>query len=247
MPPSSWRLMAQPAAPAGTQTLHRQRRRGPRSRWPRRGDTSTGPGRSSRSSMTDRRVPGGGQQPDVIFSGTMPSDRRIVTFTVDLERQAGDEEGREEDRQKALSGASEGDGLALGGVEGLRAAGVSPTANLQRVPSGFDRYLDRAVHFDRSGKLTVNHDVVRATSDLGSERLMRHLQGCCHLRSPVLWLGLLGEAEKRRSREVLESRPELIEGHPGARAQDDRIAELLIVQVVSVGDRPNSRAALEER
>src|SRR5580700_4816439 len=197
--------------------------------------------------MTDRRVPAGGQSAGVIILWTISSDRRIIIFTVDLERQAGDEEGREEDRQKALSGASEGDGLALGGVEGLNSAGVSATANLQGVTSRFDRYLDRAVHLDRSGTLTVNHDVVRAASDLGSECLMRHLQGCCHVRSPLLWLGLLGEAEKRRSREVLESRPELIEGQPGTRAQDDRIAELLIVQVVSVGNRPHRGAALEKR
>jgi hypothetical protein len=121
----------------------------------------------------------------------MSSERPIITFTAELERQAGDEEGREEDRQKALSGASEGDGLALGGVEGPSSAGVSATANLQGVTSRFDWYLDRVVHFDRSGKVTVNHDVVRATSDLGSDCFMRHLQGCCHLRSPLLGLGLI--------------------------------------------------------
>jgi len=109
----------------------------------------------------------------------------MIGFTAELERQAGDDEGREEDRQKALSGASEGDGLALGGLEGLSSAGVSATANLQSVTSRFDWYLDRVVHFERSGTLTVNHDVVRATSDLGSDCFMRHLQGCCHLRSPL--------------------------------------------------------------
>jgi hypothetical protein len=41
------------------------------------------------------------------------------------------------------------------------------------VTSRFDWYLDRVVHFDRSGTLTVNHDVVRATSDLGSDCFMR--------------------------------------------------------------------------
>jgi hypothetical protein len=107
-----------------------------------------------------------------------PRWRRQKRFTAELERQAGDEEGREEDRQKALSGASEGDGLALDGVEGPGSAGVSATANLQGVTSRFYWYLDRVVHFDRSGKLTVNHDVVRATSDLGSDCFMRHLQGC---------------------------------------------------------------------
>jgi hypothetical protein len=109
----------------------------------------------------------------------------MIGFTAELERQAGDEEGREEDRQKALSGASEGDGLALGGLEGLSSAGVSATANLQSVTSRFDWYLDRVVHFERSGTLTVNHDVVRATSDFNSDCFMRQLQGCCHLRSPL--------------------------------------------------------------
>jgi hypothetical protein len=60
----------------------------------------------------------------------MSSERPIISFTAELEGPAGDEEGREEDRQKALSGASEGDGLALG-VEGRSSAGVSATANLQ--------------------------------------------------------------------------------------------------------------------
>src|SRR5664279_4046442 len=115
----------------------------------------------------------------------MSSQRPVIGFTAELERQAGDDEGREKDRQKALSGASEGDGLALGGLEGLSSAGVSATANLQGVTSRFDWYLDRVVHFERSGTLTVNHDVVRATSDLGADCFMRQLQGCCHLRSPL--------------------------------------------------------------
>jgi hypothetical protein len=109
----------------------------------------------------------------------------IIGFTAEMERQAGDGEGRKEDWQKTLSGASEGDGLALGGVEGLSSAGVSAIANLQGVTSRFDWYLDRVVHFDRSGTLTVNHDVVRATSYLSSDCFVRHLEGCCHLRSPL--------------------------------------------------------------
>jgi len=113
----------------------------------------------------------------------MSSPRPIIGFTADLERQAWDDEGREKDRQKALSGASEGDGLAPGSLEGLSSAGVSATANLQGVTSRFDWYLDRVVHLERSGTLTVNHDVVGATSDLDSDCFMRHLQGCCHLRS----------------------------------------------------------------
>jgi hypothetical protein len=100
---------------------------------------------------------------------TIPSQRPIIGFTAELERKVGDEEGRKEDRQKALSGASEGEGLALGCLEGLSSAGVSATANLQSVTSRFDWDLNRAVHFNRSGTLTVNHNLVSATSDLDSD------------------------------------------------------------------------------
>jgi hypothetical protein len=110
----------------------------------------------------------------------MSSQRPIIGCTAELDRQAGDDEGSEEDRQKTLSGASEGDGLALGGIEGLSSARVSAIANLQGVTSRFDWYLDRVVHFDRSGTLTVNHDVVRATSDLDSDCFMRQPQRCGH-------------------------------------------------------------------
>jgi hypothetical protein len=110
----------------------------------------------------------------------MTSQRPIIDCTAKLERQTGDDEGREEDRQKTLSGASEGDGLLLGCVEGLSSAGVSATANLQGVTSGFDWYLDRVVHVERSGTLTVNHDVVSATSDLDSDCFMHQFQRCGH-------------------------------------------------------------------
>ena len=40
----------------------------------------------------------------------------------EFECQAGDDEGREKERQKPLAGASEGDDFALGGVEGLSSA-----------------------------------------------------------------------------------------------------------------------------
>jgi hypothetical protein len=78
----------------------------------------------------------------------MSSQISIIGCTAELERKAGNDEGREEDRQKTLSGASECDGLALGGVEVLSSAGVSATANLQGVTSRFDWYLDRVVHFE---------------------------------------------------------------------------------------------------
>jgi hypothetical protein len=111
---------------------------------------------------------------------TVASLRPIIGCTAELERQAGYEEGREEDWQKTLSGASEGDGLALGGVKSLSSAGVSAIANLQGVTSRFDWYLDRVVHFDRSGRVAVNQDVVRATSDFGSDCFMRQFQRCGH-------------------------------------------------------------------
>ena len=110
----------------------------------------------------------------------MPSHRPIVGFTAELERQAWDDEGREKDRQKTLSGAPERDGLTLSGLESLSSAGVSATAILLSMTSRFDWDLDRVVHFDRTGTLTVNHDVVGATPDLGPDCFMRHLQRCCH-------------------------------------------------------------------
>jgi hypothetical protein len=106
----------------------------------------------------------------------MSSRSPIIGCTTELERQAGDHEGHEEDRQKTLSGASEGDGLVLGGGEGLGPAGVSAIANLQGVTSRFDWYLNRVVHFERSGTLTVKHYVVRATSDLDSDCFMRQFE-----------------------------------------------------------------------
>jgi len=104
----------------------------------------------------------------------------IIGRSSELEGQARHKKGREEDRQKTLSGASEGNDLALGGVEGLSSAGVSAITNLHGVTSRFDLYLDRVVHIDRSGPLTVNHDVVCAPSDLDSDCLMRQPQRCRH-------------------------------------------------------------------
>src|ERR1700722_18124566 len=95
--------------------------------------------------------------------------------------QPGHDEGCEKDRQEPLSGASEGGDLCLRGVEGLSAARVSSIADLQGVTSGLDRYLDRVVHLDRPGPLTVDHDIVGATTDLGSDCLTRYLQRRRHL------------------------------------------------------------------
>ena len=48
--------------------------------------------------------------------GALTREPRLLAM--ERECQAGDDEGQEEDRQDALSAASEGDGFALGGVEG---------------------------------------------------------------------------------------------------------------------------------
>ena len=76
-----------------------------------------------------------------------PTAENLRLLANEFECQAGNDEGREKDRQDPLSGASEGDDFALGGVEGLGSAGVSAVADLQGVTSGFDRYLDRVVQF----------------------------------------------------------------------------------------------------
>jgi hypothetical protein len=94
--------------------------------------------------------------------------------------QPGNEEGCEKDRQESLSGAPEGDDLAIGGVEGLSAARLSAIADLQGMTSRLDWYLDRVVHFDRPDRLTIEYDIVRATADLRPDCLMRQLQRCRH-------------------------------------------------------------------
>src|SRR5579863_3504121 len=100
------------------------------------------------------------------------------------ERQPWHNERHEKDRQEPLSGASEGGDLALGRVEGQRAAQVAAVTDLQGVMSSFDWYLNRVVHFDRPDSLRVDYDIERATSDLHSDRLMRQLERCRHLPPP---------------------------------------------------------------
>ena len=82
-------------------------------------------------------------------------------LAMERECQTGNDEGQEKDRQDALSAASEGDDLTLGGVEGLGPAGVSAVADLQGVTSGFDRYVDGLVQFHGSGRLAVDHSACR--------------------------------------------------------------------------------------
>src|SRR6202035_1980542 len=43
-----------------------------------------------------------------------------------------------------------------------------PLRTCRGVMSSFDWYLDRVVHFDRPDTLTVDHDIVRTTTDLHS-------------------------------------------------------------------------------
>jgi len=87
----------------------------------------------------------------------------------ELEGQAGNDEGREKEGQKPLAGASEGDNFAVGGIECLSSARVSAFADLEGVTSRFDRYFDRAVHFNRPGTLTVDQDIVRVATDLRTD------------------------------------------------------------------------------
>ena len=47
--------------------------------------------------------------------------------------------------------------------------------------SRLDWYVDRVIHFDRPVPLTIDHDIVRATTDLRSDCLVRQLQHCRHL------------------------------------------------------------------
>jgi hypothetical protein len=86
-----------------------------------------------------------------------------------LERQAGNEEGGDEDRQKTLAGTAKSDGLALGDHEVLSSTGLSATSDLHGVTSRLNWYLDRVVHVKGSDALTVNHDLVGATSDFDSD------------------------------------------------------------------------------
>src|SRR5581483_223479 len=109
-----------------------------------------------------------------------------LLFRAERERQAWHDERGEEDGQESLSGAPEGDGLAVGGVEGQRAAQVSAVADLEGVVSSFDWYLDRVVHSDRPGSLTVDDDIERATTDLHSDRFMRQPERCGHGCPPEL-------------------------------------------------------------
>jgi hypothetical protein len=99
----------------------------------------------------------------------------LLLFARERERQARHDERHEKDRQSPLSPASEGDDSVLGRVEGLSPARVSTIADLQGVTSGFDWHLDRVMQCDRPDTLTVDQDIVRATTDLHADCFSRHL------------------------------------------------------------------------
>ena len=112
-------------------------------------------------------------------SGALQGSHSVL-LAMERECQARNDEGQEKDRQDALSAASEAGDFALGGVEGLGSAGVSAVADLQGVTSRFDWRLERVVQLERPDTLPVEHDNVRATTDLHSDRFMRELQRCRH-------------------------------------------------------------------
>jgi hypothetical protein len=117
---------------------------------------------------------------------TTESHGRTVECTAELEREAREDKGREEDREKTLPGASEGDGLIFGRFEGLGAAGLSTAANLQSVPARSDWNLKCVVHCEGTGTLTVNDDVVRSSSDFDSDCFMCHFESCGHSSFPPI-------------------------------------------------------------
>src|SRR5579872_3458779 len=109
------------------------------------------------------------------------SQGSVVGRAMEVQRQAGYDEGREEDRQKGLAGGSKRDRLAVSGLEGSSPAGVSTATDLQRVASGLDWNLRRLVHVDRSSSPAVDQDVVGPPPDLGSDRLVGQLQRRGHV------------------------------------------------------------------
>ena len=73
----------------------------------------------------------------VVTARRRPAD----SITNEFQCQPGKGEGCQKDRQEPLARASEGDHLALDGVEGLSAARLSSIADLQGMTSEIDWYL----------------------------------------------------------------------------------------------------------
>jgi hypothetical protein len=69
--------------------------------------------------------------------------------------------------KEPLSGASEGDDLALDGVEGLCTGRPSANAALQVTTSWLDRYLHLVVHFDRPESLRWSQPTEHCFRDCG--------------------------------------------------------------------------------
>jgi hypothetical protein len=88
-----------------------------------------------------------------VLGGAPVRDARLLAL--ELERQARYDEGQEEERHKPLPRATEGDRLPLDGIEDLGSTGLPSITNLQRVTTRLDRQLNRFVHPDRPGALTV--------------------------------------------------------------------------------------------
>jgi hypothetical protein len=106
---------------------------------------------------------------------------RTSLLALELQRQAGDDEGRQEDRQEPLSGTSECDGLILGCVERLGSARISAIANLHGVTSSVEGDLNGGVHLEGASTLPIHENVVATAADLRSDRLVRQLESRRHL------------------------------------------------------------------
>src|SRR5579859_1600193 len=120
----------------------------------------------------------GGRERRLVRRAGKRHDGDTDSLANELQCQPGHDKGCEKYRQEPLPGASEGDDLFLGGVKGLSAARVSSVANLQGVTSWLYWDLDRVVHFNRPDPFIVDHDIVRAATDLRADCLMRQLQRC---------------------------------------------------------------------
>jgi hypothetical protein len=72
----------------------------------------------------------------------------LAAFSAQSQRQAGDEEGCEEEGQNALARTPVRDDFSLGGIKVTRSAGVSTITHLHAVATRFDRDLNRLVHVE---------------------------------------------------------------------------------------------------
>ena len=106
-------------------------------------------------------------------AGLRERERLLHPSDLERERQAGNDERREEDRQDPLALAVEADELAIGHLKRELSARVAAFPDLQGVTSGFDRRLEGVVQCERPDALAVHKDLERATMDLRTDRLSR--------------------------------------------------------------------------